>query len=207
MRTRLIDVSPVRLVVILAATLLVLSAATWFVLILPKQSTANSLDATIKTTQTQLAKLVQSENPKSASHRHALSQSVLTTRALPNLAAMPQIVLQLSRIATEVHVSLDSITPQAPVAYAGYEAVPITVTLYGEFFGVQGFLQELRNQVRVTSDGVAAHGRLYDVLGVTFQSTTPAPKVTATLTLDAFYYTGIGLPPLPGSGSTTTPAS
>ena len=61
---------------------------------------------------------------------------------------MPQIVLQLSRIATEEHVSLDSITPQAPVSYSGYQALPITITLDGNFLNVESFLQQLRNQVR-----------------------------------------------------------
>ena len=61
---------------------------------------------------------------------------------------MPQIVLQLSRIANEEHVSLDSITPQTPVSYSGYQALPITITLTGNFFAVESFLQQLRNQVQ-----------------------------------------------------------
>ena len=61
---------------------------------------------------------------------------------------MPQIVLQLSRIANEEHVSLDSITPQTPVSYSGYQAIPITIELSGDFFGVESFLQQLRNQVQ-----------------------------------------------------------
>ncbi len=43
------------------------------------------------------------------------------------MSGMPQIVLQLSRIATEEHVSLDSITPAAPVSYSGYQSVPMTI--------------------------------------------------------------------------------
>ena len=107
---------------------------------------------------------------------------------------MPQIVLQLSRIATEEHVSLDSITPQTPVSYSGYQAVPIAITLDGDFFNIEGFLQQLRDQVRVSSEGVAATGRLYDVLGVTLQATTPAPQARRDGDIDAFAYTGIATP-------------
>jgi hypothetical protein len=114
---------------------------------------------------------------------------------------MPQIVMQLSRIAGETHVSLDSITPQAPVSYSGYQAIPMTITLTGTFFAVESFLQELRTQVKVSGNDVTATGRLYDVLGVTLQSTDPAPKVTATLMIDAFSYTGIALA---GSGTTAS---
>lgn len=198
MNSRVVDISPTKLLVILAVTFLLLSAATWFTLISPKQSKAHSLDTTIKSAQSQLAQLTQNET---TAHKHAVSQSLLLTRALPSLTAMPQIVLQLSRIATEEHVSLDSITPQSPVSYAGYQAIPIAITLGGDFFNIEGFLQQLRNQVRVSSEGVAATGRLYDVLGVTLQATTPAPKLVATVTLDAFSYTGIGLPAATGAAA------
>jgi Tfp pilus assembly protein PilO len=198
MSSRVVDISPARLVLILAATFLVLSAATWFTLIAPKQSKAQSLDTTIKNAQSHLAQLTHNE---ATVQKHAVSESLMLERALPSITAMPQIVLQLSRIATEEHVSLDSITPQTPVLYSGYQAVPITVTLDGDFFNIEGFLQQLREQVRAAGGVVTATGRLYDVLGVTLQSTTPAPRVSATLTIDAFSYTGFALAP----DSTTPP--
>ena len=157
-------------------------AATWFTLIGPEQSKAHSLETSIKTEKTQLAQLTHNEP---SARKHAVSQSLLLGRALPSVTGMPQIVLQLSRIATEEHVSLDSITPQTAVSYSGYQALPITVMVSGNFLNVQGFLGQLRNQVRVTDGTVAATGRLYDVLGVTFQAAIPPPKVTATLTIDA----------------------
>lgn len=200
MSSRVVDISPIKLVLILAATFLVLGAATFFTLILPKQSKAQHLDTTIKTAQTQLSQLT---NNEATAKKHAVSQSLLLARALPTTTGMPQIVLQLSRIANEEHVSLDSIAPQAPVSYSGYQAVPITITLTGNFLAVEAFLQQLRNQVQTADGSVSATGRLYDVLGVTLQSTMPAPKVSATLTLDAFAYTGAGLP-TPGAAPGTT---
>ncbi len=207
---RAIDFSPAKIAALLALTFVVLGAATWLLLIQPKQSTANNLDSTIAATQAQLAKQTTTRTPSAKpTHKHTLSQTVISARALPNLVAMPQILFQLSRIANEEHVTLVSIAPLAAVPYANYEALPITVTLTGKFFGVQGFLQQLRNQVRSSSQaGLAATGRLYDVLGVTLNAVTPAPKVSATLTLDAFNYTGFGFA-TPGGQTTTsgTPTS
>jgi Pilus assembly protein, PilO len=204
------DISPVKIAALLALTFVVLGAATWLLLIQPKQSTANNLDSTIAATQAQLAKQTTTHTPSAkATHRHTLSQTVISTRALPNLVAMPQILLQLSRIANEEHVTLVSIAPIAAVPYANYEALPLTVTLTGKFFGIQGFLQQLRNQVRSSGQaGLAATGRLYDVTSVTLNAVTPAPKVSAVISLDAFNYTGFGFA-TPGGETTTsgTPTS
>ena len=164
---RSLDFSPAKIAGLLALTFVILGAATWLLLIQPKQSTANNLDSTIASTQAQLAKQTTTHTPSAkATHKHTLSQTVISARALPNLVAMPQILFQLSRIANEEHVTLVSIVPLATVPYANYEALPMTVTLAGKFFGIQGFLQQLRNQVRSSSQaGLAATGRLYDVAG------------------------------------------
>jgi hypothetical protein len=202
MSERILDVSPAKLVLILAGTFLVLAAAAWIMLIGPKESKVSSLETTIQSAQTQLNKLAHDEP---AARKHAVSQTLLLSRALPNEVGMPQIVLQLSRVANEEHVSLDSITPQTPISYSGYQALPIAITLSGNFFAIESFLEQLRNQVQLSGDGIAATGRLYDVLGVTLQASTPAPKVTATITLDAFSYTGIAT--TPGGAPTTTTSS
>jgi hypothetical protein len=199
---RVADLAPVKLVLILAGTFVLLGAATWYTLVMPKQSKSSSLDTTIANAQTQLATL---DHNAPAVQKHQVSQSLLLARALPTDPGVPQLVLQLSRIATEEHVSFDSITPQAPLTYSGYEAIPMTILLTGNFLDIENFLGQLENQVSVSGDGVAATGRLYDVLGVTLQATTPAPKLTATLTIDAFNYTGLG-ETVPGA-TTTTPAS
>jgi type IV pilus assembly PilO-like protein len=200
MSSRITTVSPVKLVAILAGTFVLLAAGMWITLVLPKQSKANSLETTIATAKTQLTQL---SVKQTAVQKQAVSQSLLLTRALPNEVGMPQIVLQLSRIATEEHVSLDSITPSAPATYSGYQSVPMTITLTGHSLDIQSFLAQLRNQVKLSGDTVAATGRLYDVLGVTLQATSPAPDVSATLTVDAFNYTGI-TPTLPGAAPTTS---
>ena len=193
MTARTLDLSPRKLALIMLATILVLAAATWFLLVVPKRDTATSLQTDIQHAQSQL-RHAHAKTSKLKAQRTALNELRLN-RAMPNILAMPQVVIQLSRVAHEVNVSLDSITPQPAIPYSGYTEVPMTVVITGEFFGVESFLRELRTQVQASPASVHAIGRLFDVQGVTLQQTTPAPKVTATLTIDAFYYTGIPLAP------------
>ncbi len=201
MTARISTISPFKLVAILGGTFLLLGVGMWIVLVMPKQSKANSIETTIAKAKTQLNQL---SVKQTAAQKQAVSQTLLLTRALPSDAGIPQIVLQLSRIATEEHVSLDSIAPAAPVSYSGYESVPMTIDLTGHFLNVQGFLAQLRNQVKLSGDTVSATGRLYDVHGLTLTSVSPAPDVSATVTLDAFAYTGISQT---APGATTTPSS
>ena len=103
-------------------TFVLLGAATWLILIQPKQSTASSLQSTIAATRRSLRTRPRRTPGAKATHKHALSQTVIASRALPNLVAMPQILLQLSRIASEEHVSLDLDHAARTVPYSGYEA-------------------------------------------------------------------------------------
>jgi Tfp pilus assembly protein PilO len=197
-----VDLSPRKLVLIMVATLLVLTAGTWFALVAPKRTSATHLQTNIQDAQAQLTAKRKAAQEKAA--RDARLQELRLERALPNVLAMPQVVVQLSRIATEEHVSLDSITPQPAVAYSGFESVPLTVVLTGQFDNIEGFLHELRIQVRVAGSRVNATGRLFDVQSVLLQQATPPPRVTATLTLDAFYYSGLAVAPVGASSATTT---
>jgi len=205
MKTRVLELSPEKFAIALAGLLVLLGVAGWLILVSPNRTKAHTLSGTIKSEQSTLNKL-KTTQPSTAKHpalSHAVSQALLTSRALPNVTGMPQIVLQLSRIATLENVSLDSITPQPTVQYSGYVAVPISIQLSGQFFGVQGFLQQLLKQVTTGKSGVKATGRLYDVLNVTIQTSPTPPKVTATVLIQAFQYSAVVLPP-PGSTTTTT---
>jgi Tfp pilus assembly protein PilO len=201
MTEKLADVSPTKLVAALAVTFVVLAVGTWLLLIQPKQAKEHSLSSSIKTAETTLTSL---HRRAPAAHKQAVSESLYVGRALPNLVAMPQILLQLNRIATEEHLVLSSVTPATPIPYVGYEAQPMTVILTGDSLQVTRFLQQLRNQVKVNTGRVTATGRLYDVLSVSLQSTTPAPQVTATLTLQAFSYVGAPVEPADSSGTSST---
>jgi Tfp pilus assembly protein PilO len=207
MKTKVLELSPEKFAIALGGLLVLLGIAAWLILVSPNRTKAHNLSTTIKTEQSALHKLTtQSTTARHTAQRQAVSQALMTNRALPNVVGMPQIILQLNRIAAEEHVSLDVVTPQPTVQYSGYLAIPISIQLTGEFFGVQNFLQQLRQQVKSTTNGVSATGRLYDVTSVTIAAASIPPKVTASIILDAFQYLPVVLPP-PGStttGTTTT---
>jgi hypothetical protein len=99
-------------------------------------------------------------------------------------------------------------TPGAAVDAVGYSSVPLTVVVDGRFFAVEQFLHLVRTRVQVAEEKVAASGRLLDVQSVTLDQTEPAPMVTATLAMSAFYFTGTAAPPVATTTvTTTTPSS
>jgi Tfp pilus assembly protein PilO len=209
MKSRLLDLSPQKLALALGALLVLLAVGAWLFLVSPNRDKASSLSSTIKSERSTLTQKLSSAHAQTSKHavqHHAVSQALMTARALPNATGIPQIVLQLSRIATEEKVTLDSISPQAPIPYSGYTAVPLSITLTGDYFTVQNFLQQLLKQVTTSADGVRATGRLYDVLNVSLAAGSPPPQVTATITLDAFTYSPV-IPTAAPTATTTTTSS
>jgi hypothetical protein len=206
MKSRVLDLSPEKMALLLGALLVVLGVGAWLVLVSPNREKASSLSSTIKSERSALKQKLSSSHAQTSKHaaqHHAVSQALMTARALPNTTGVPQIVLQLSRIATEEKVTLNSISPQAPIVYSGYSAVPLSISLTGDYFSVENFLQQLLNQVTTSTDGVRATGRLYDVLNVSLSAGSPPPQVTATITLDAFTYSPV-IPTAAPAATTTT---
>jgi ferric-dicitrate binding protein FerR (iron transport regulator) len=191
--------SPAKTAAVVLAGLLLVSVATWFMLISPKRSKASDLQSQVASTQ---GELIQRQQAAAEAARNA-RQFIQLGRALPNLIATPQVINQLSRLADESKVSLDTITPAAPTFGTGYRAVPMTVVLSGQFFDVQRFLHELRNQVNVGKGKVHATGRLFDVESVILAQAPPPQKMTATLKVDAFMFSAGGTT-LPGSATTAS---
>lgn len=204
-----LDRSPRTLLALSLAGTLVLALAVWFLAVSPKRSQASALDGTIAQAQAQLTAL-RAHRPAPGSVR--ASELPHLERALPDRTEMPSLVLQLARLAGASGVTLDTITPSVPVAVGAYEAVPMTVVVDGRFFGVRDFLRRVRSQVRLGKDGdVTASGRLFDVQAIDFQQTEPAPQVRASLTMQAFVFsggaTGSGAPPAAPTSTAPTSAA
>lgn len=179
-----IQASPRAMAIAIVVLLLIITGATWFALLAPKQTQANNLSTQIQNAkQTLQARSVQVKHPV-----HGVPQSLYIRRALPDTVAMPQVLLELSRIAATDHVSLDGVTPAASTPYSGFDATPISIVVSGRFFNIEAFLHDLRNQVNVTNGNVSATGRLFDVDSVSFSIDTQAPAVSATLGIDVFDY-------------------
>jgi Tfp pilus assembly protein PilO len=202
-----LDLSARAFAAALAALVVVLAGAMWFLAISPKHSKASSLSQQITSEQAKIAAAVR-EARQSSTAKTTSAQLKALEAALPSQLAMPEIVDQLDGLARKAGVSLDTVTPNVPVVGIGYYAEPITVVVDGRFFDVKQFLHLVRTRVSIHKANVHVKGRLYDVSGVQLQQTEPAPTVTATLNMEAFYFSPTASPvPANATSTTTTPAS
>lgn len=196
-----LDLSPRIFAAALLGTVAVLAGAAWFTVVAPKHDRAATLQTAIETDQTRIAEARRAA--AQPTRNDAADQSALQA-ALPDALAMPQLVVQLNALADQAGVTLDTVTPTAPEAGVGYVDVPLTVVVDGRYFEVERFLHLVRNQVSLGKQKVFASGRLFDVSNMQLDQTEPAPSVTATLQMKAFYYSPAATPPAPATDTTTT---
>jgi Pilus assembly protein, PilO len=189
-----------------AAAVLVIALVGWFVLVSPQRSKASDLDTQIQAANAELAsdqQLLAAPNKKQTEKTLRAAE-----RALPDEPRVSEILRQLSALADKSRTELDGITPGAPVAAAGAEAVPIALTFQGRYFALQKLLRLVRASADLQNGHIVGSGRLYSVDGITFANggTTPgqAGLVTATIALNAFVYT---TPPVVATAPTDTTAS
>jgi hypothetical protein len=110
---------------------------------------------------------------------------------MPDDARMPELVLELDRLAKASGVSLQAITPQAEVARDGYRILPITLVAHGEYFSLSELSARVRRLVRMDGGKLNAGGRLLAVESIAFgEGTRRFPSIRATLTVNAFVYGG-----------------
>src|SRR5207244_11928384 len=69
--------------------------------------------------------------------------------AMPGETDMPDLILQLSQLARDTGIRFDSMSPQPPSAVGSYSALPISITLNGNFYNLADFLYRLRALVSV----------------------------------------------------------
>jgi hypothetical protein len=192
---------------LLAAAVVVALVAGWLVVIAPKRAEASKLQTQIDGVRSSITLAEQARSP---SHIPAIRVADLfdLSRAMPNTADIPGILLQLSHVAEETGVSFESITPQDPVALGAYQQISINLVFQGRFYDLSDFLYRLRNLVAVHGGKLNATGRLFTVDSISFdQGSLSFPQVKATLTVSA-YVLGAGTPPpVPASPSAGVAAS
>lgn len=173
-------------------------AVGWFMLISPQRAKADKLDTQRAAVEGELAADQQLlSSPSKARTRAALAAG---QRALPDDPQVSQILRQLASFATRSRTELDAITPSAPVPAAGAEAIPISLSFKGRYFGLQQLLRLLRQSTSVKDGAIAATGRLYTVDSITFSGGSADGVITATIALNAFVYT---TPPVVAPTTTT----
>lgn len=181
----------------------------WFGVVSPQRSKAAELDTRIADAKTQLVVL----NTSTPSRKGGASSLVLA-RAMPRSVAMSTVLRQLLRAARHADVRVDSLTPQAATAQAGYSTVPMDVVVTGRYFAVQRFLKDLRTQAGLSGSRVHASGRLFSVDSVSLAAgEDQLPQLAATIHLNVFTYSGSAgaaaptATPTPEADSTSVSAS
>lgn len=194
------NASPKVTLAVTAGAMFVLVLASWFVLVSPKNSRTSELDGKIQEVQAQLGTQLSQRGGRPTGMDHRTLRGL--ERAIPDQPQVSRLVRELNTLAHGANLTLDTVTPQTPTASGGgYEAIPLTVVVDGDFLAVRSFMRALRNQVSVQGRSVRASGRLYDVQSLDFeQSNDPRPNVRATLTMQAFVFA----PAPAGSASSAT---
>jgi Pilus assembly protein, PilO len=202
--------TPAKLGLLAAAVLLALVAG-WFLVISPKRSDVSSLKRQIDDTRDQISAAHGVRTPSQPAIR--VADLFKLSRAMPNTADIPGVLLQISRVADETGVNFEAITPHDPVSLGAYQEIDIDLTFQGRFYDLSDFLFRLRNLVDVHEGVLNATGRVFSVKSITLnQGEQSFPQVKAALTVSAFVYGDGTAPPVPsgltpdGSATPTTPA-
>jgi Tfp pilus assembly protein PilO len=163
----------------------------YVLLIAPKRSAAAELEGRIDDTQAEIDERRAKAGGKATPASLDVAELFRATKAMPDEAGMPELILELNRLASDSGVSFQSISPGPPVAGTGYEAVPLTLVADGTYSGMSSFLARIRRLVRFDGDKLKASGRLLAVESVSLaQNTEQFPKIQATVTVNALVYGG-----------------
>ena len=183
--------------------------AGWFLVVAPKRHDASALKQQIADTRDQIS-VAQGVKTPTAPPPIRVADLFKLSRAMPNTADIPGVILQLSSVAAETGVKFESITPHDPVSYGAYQQVSVDLSFEGRFYDLSDFLYRLRNLVGVHQGVLDATGRLFTVDSITFnQGTENFPQVKATLTVSAYVFGDGTAPPVPNglTPTGTAPAS
>ena len=172
---------------------LVVVGAGYLLMIQPQRSKVRSVGEQIAAAQAQLRSLHSGSGPPPAIRASDLFR---LAHAMPGVDDMPGVLLDISQLTASSKLKLVSIRPSPRVAMAdGSSALPISVTVDGNWKGLSAFLKTVRGRVEVAGrKSLAVTGRLYNIDNVQIQTAPQPSELEAVLTMDAFDY---GAPPSP----------
>jgi Tfp pilus assembly protein PilO len=190
------------------ALVAVISGGGWFLLVNPKRSTSEELDARITGVESEIKERRALLASPQAQVRFRASDLYRLTKAMPDAPHTAAVLLEINRLAKRRGLAFTSIRPDTSVPLTGYTVHPFVITLEGRFGSISRFLGDVRRLVRVRKERLDVRGRLFSVDSVSLGKPDEKkgfPNVKASVTLDAFVYGGA--PPAAAAGATesTTP--
>jgi Tfp pilus assembly protein PilO len=184
---------------IVIVSLLVVTAAGYFLLISPQRSRSAELAKEADSVQAEiLARRIAGKQLEQVEPIR-VADLFRVSKAMPSTDDMAGVLLELNRIARATGIRFESITPHEPADAGGYQRRPIDLIFDGNFYELSDFLFRLRSLVRVRGGELEATGRLFTVNSLDFvESERAFPQIKATLNVSAFVY---------GTGTTSAPAA
>jgi Tfp pilus assembly protein PilO len=193
---------------LVAAGAIVLGAG-WLLLISPQRHKAADLNKQTVAVQQEIADdLARSAAAKSAVAsvpKIRVAPIYKLAKAMPSLADMPDLLLELNQTASAAGVTLTSIAPGAVTdGLTGYSKIPIAIAATGDFYSVTDLIYRLRNLVSVRNGTLEANGRLFAIDSITL-APSGGNKVNATVNLETYVYSPVS--PVPAAAPTDTTSS
>ena len=187
----------------LVMTMIVSLAVGWFMVIAPKRQEAATLGQEITDARVQIdAAQGATAGGQPQANPIRVADLFKLSRAMPDKADIPNVLLQLSQISAETGVSFESITPHDPVALGAFQQIGIDLVFEGHFYDLSDFLYRLRNLVGVHRGVLDSTGRLFSVNSIAFdEGELQFPQVKATLTVSAYVYGDGVADPLPAGAT------
>jgi type IV pilus assembly protein PilO len=197
------------LIGIIAAAVLLVGFAGWFLLVRPQGAKLSDLKRQTVDTQQKIDAYHQQVAAAQAAPKIEVADVYRLAKAMPDKTDMPDLLLELSQLARDTGIRFDSISPQPVATLGSYQVLPISVTFNGNFYNLADFLYRLRSLVSVHGGRLDATGRLFSVDTLQFnESPLKFPQIQASLVIDAFVYgTGVPAPvitPAPTDTTSTT---
>jgi Tfp pilus assembly protein PilO len=173
---------------VLAVALVIATAALWFLVVGPKQARGGELSDSIADYETKIV-LAQQPKVEPTVVKIDVADVFRLAKALPDSEDMAGVMLELNAVATASGINFVSISPGPSVARTSYYAVPVTLTLEGNYYDLTDFLFRLRSLVSVRDGVLEANGRLYTLDTVEIhESGDGFPQVEAVLVISAYTY-------------------
>lgn len=186
-------------VVVSSLAVLAVVIAGWLFFVSPERSKADRIGAQVNAAHSEL--ISDQALLAAAKKQNTLGSAKAAEQALPDQPKVSEILRQLTGFAAQSRTELDNITPGTPLQVSSAQALPITVSFKGRYFGLQKLLKLLRQSASVSGGKIVSKGRLYTVDSIAFtggaSSATGAngastagssADIQATITLNAFVY-------------------
>jgi Tfp pilus assembly protein PilO len=185
----------------------------WMLLVSPQKKKIADLKQQAASVQQQIQdSLAQAAAAKSVASapKIKVADAYKLAKAMPSIADMPDVLLELDQTARDAGVALTTISPSqpSPSATGGYETLQISVAATGTFYSITDLLYRLRNLVWVRNGALEANGRLFSVNNLSLAPAAGGKSVTASLTLTTYIYGGTpaapAAPAVPAATTTST---